>query len=79
MARRNKSSEESLVEFSQFHTKWDTSSTENTVDNINLKFEVGEKGSLEVNGKFSYAAQEPWLFTGTVWVNIGQSSLSHSG
>ncbi|EDV94851.1 probable multidrug resistance-associated protein lethal(2)03659 [Drosophila grimshawi] len=29
-----------------------------------------QKGSLKVNGKFSYAAQGPWLFTGTVRENI---------
>ncbi|KAM8706128.1 hypothetical protein ACLKA7_010417 [Drosophila subpalustris] len=29
-----------------------------------------DKGSLKVNGRFSYAAQEPWLFTGTVRENI---------
>ncbi|XP_064556495.1 probable multidrug resistance-associated protein lethal(2)03659 isoform X2 [Drosophila montana] len=93
---RNKNSEESLVEFSQFNAKWDTNATENTLENINLKLgrrqlvavigPVGsgkssliqsilgelpcEKGSLKVNGKFSYAAQEPWLFTGTVRENI---------
>ncbi|EDW59850.1 probable multidrug resistance-associated protein lethal(2)03659 [Drosophila virilis] len=30
----------------------------------------GEKGSIKVNGSYSYAAQEPWLFTGTVRENI---------
>ncbi|XP_017062180.1 probable multidrug resistance-associated protein lethal(2)03659 [Drosophila ficusphila] len=30
----------------------------------------GESGSLKVNGSYSYAAQEPWLFTGTVRQNI---------
>ncbi|XP_034486468.1 probable multidrug resistance-associated protein lethal(2)03659 [Drosophila innubila] len=29
-----------------------------------------DRGSLKVNGRFSYAAQEPWLFTGTVRENI---------
>ncbi|XP_030242954.1 probable multidrug resistance-associated protein lethal(2)03659, partial [Drosophila navojoa] len=29
-----------------------------------------EKGSVKINGRFSYAAQEPWLFTGTVRENI---------
>ncbi|XP_017862896.1 PREDICTED: probable multidrug resistance-associated protein lethal(2)03659 isoform X2 [Drosophila arizonae] len=87
---------ESLVEFSQFSAKWNSKSTENTLDNINLKLDrrqlvavigpvgggkssliqsiLGElpadKGSLKVNGRFSYAAQEPWLFTGTVRENI---------
>jgi len=29
-----------------------------------------DKGSLKVNGTFSFATQEPWLFTGTVRENI---------
>lgn len=29
-----------------------------------------ETGSIKVNGTFSYASQEPWLFTGTVRQNI---------
>ncbi|XP_054726195.1 probable multidrug resistance-associated protein lethal(2)03659 [Anastrepha obliqua] len=29
-----------------------------------------ESGTIEVNGTFSYASQEPWLFTGTVRQNI---------
>ncbi|XP_017083873.2 probable multidrug resistance-associated protein lethal(2)03659 [Drosophila eugracilis] len=29
-----------------------------------------ESGTLRVNGSYSYAAQEPWLFTGTVRQNI---------
>ncbi|KAL7730042.1 hypothetical protein ACLKA6_009329 [Drosophila palustris] len=29
-----------------------------------------DKGNLKVNGRFSYAAQEPWLFTGSVRENI---------
>ncbi|KAI8046520.1 probable multidrug resistance-associated protein lethal(2)03659 [Drosophila gunungcola] len=29
-----------------------------------------ESGNLRVNGSYSYAAQEPWLFTGTVRQNI---------
>ncbi|EDV91220.1 probable multidrug resistance-associated protein lethal(2)03659 [Drosophila grimshawi] len=87
---------ESLIEFNEFHAKWDAKATENTLDNINLKLGrrqlvavigpvgsgkssliqsiLGElpvgKGSLKVNGKYSYASQEPWLFTGTVRENI---------
>lgn len=30
----------------------------------------GESGTLRINGSYSYAAQEPWLFTGTVRQNI---------
>ncbi|KAH8359400.1 hypothetical protein KR093_006524 [Drosophila rubida] len=29
-----------------------------------------DNGTLKVNGRFSYASQEPWLFTGTVRENI---------
>ncbi|XP_023166430.2 probable multidrug resistance-associated protein lethal(2)03659 [Drosophila hydei] len=95
-ASQKDNDEETLVEFNQFHAKWDTTATENTLSNINLKLgrrqlvavigPVGaskssliqsilgelpaDKGSLKVNGRFSYAAQEPWLFTGTVRENI---------
>jgi len=33
------------------------------------------QGQIQINGKISYAGQEPWLFTGTVRNNIlfGQS------
>ncbi|EDV91221.1 probable multidrug resistance-associated protein lethal(2)03659 [Drosophila grimshawi] len=93
---KKNSNEQTLVEFNEFHAKWDAKATENTLDNINLKLGrrqlvavigpvgsgkssliqsiLGElpvgKGSLKVNGKYSYASQEPWLFTGTVRENI---------
>lgn len=76
--------------------KWDSNSSEYTLDDVNLRVQPGtliaiigpvgsgksslvqsilgelrpESGTIKVNGTFSYASQEPWLFTGTVRQNI---------
>ncbi|KMZ04219.1 probable multidrug resistance-associated protein lethal(2)03659 [Drosophila simulans] len=87
---------ENLIEFSQFHARWESHSLEPTLEDINLQLGrrklvavigpvgagkssliqailgelPGESGTLRINGSYSYAAQEPWLFTGTVRQNI---------
>ncbi|KAK4880384.1 hypothetical protein RN001_008530 [Aquatica leii] len=76
--------------------KWNSSSTDNTFENLNIKIKKGtvvavigpvgsgkssllqiileelslNRGKLDVHGEVSYAAQEPWLFTGSVRQNI---------
>nr|XP_013098632.1 unnamed protein product [Stomoxys calcitrans] len=87
---------EAGIIISKVKAKWDQSSTEYTLDDVNLRVQPGtlvaiigpvgagkssliqsilgelkpECGSIKVNGTFSYASQEPWLFTGTVRQNI---------
>lgn len=84
------------IEITEGSAKWIDTATENTLENITVKFEnallvavIGAVGSgkssflniilkelslcngkIKVSGRTSYAAQEPWLFVGTIRENI---------
>ncbi|XP_055853123.1 probable multidrug resistance-associated protein lethal(2)03659 [Episyrphus balteatus] len=105
VANGNATLSEAGVIISNLKSKWNSASTEYTLDDVNLRVQPGtlvaiigpvgsgkssliqtilgeltpESGTVTVNGTYSYASQEPWLFTGTVRQNIlfGQPMDKH--